>query len=104
MRRGLIITCSILGVLALILTVALASVGTRLDQTEIDRRSLEFDVDQLEQDLTSLTTKQDALNQQAEEQRKTIEQLKADLEKARTTQASSPPSSPPVLEPAPAAP
>jgi peptidoglycan hydrolase CwlO-like protein len=103
MRRGIVIALVGLGVLVVILAVALASVGSRFDEVEIERDDLEFEVGQLEQDVAALTGERDTLKRQAEEQLKTIEQLKAELERTRSGQAGSE-GIPQAPSPAPASP
>ena len=83
MRRGIIIAVAMLGVLVVILAVALAKVGSDLDNERIGRRDLQLEADNLEQEVDSLSSERDTLQQQTEEHMKTIEQLKADLEHHR---------------------
>ena len=83
MRRKTIIGFGILGVVLIILTGALASVGTNLDKARIERADLQSEVDDLNQEVDTLTEDRQKLQTQVDEQLKSIEQLKADLERTR---------------------
>ena len=83
MRRGTIIGFGILGVVLVILAGALASVGTNLDKTRLERDDLQFEVDNLNQEVDTMTEDRQKLQTQVDEQLKSIEQLKADLERTR---------------------
>lgn len=97
MRRGMIIGVAVLGVLVVILAVALAKVGSDLDSERIDRQDLQTQTVDLEQEVDSLSSERDTLQEQTEEYLKTIEQLKADLERHRTQpQATNAPSPAPA--------
>ena len=82
-RRIVIIAWGALGVVVLVLAVALARVGTELDEAKLERMSRQTDVDDLEQEVDDLTDEQQQLQAKVDEQLKTIEQLKADLERTR---------------------
>ncbi len=83
MRRGVIIALSVMGVLLVVLAVALAKVGTDLDLVRIERDDLQYYVEDLEQELDLLTSERGELQQHVDEQLKTIEQQKIELERAR---------------------
>lgn len=92
MRRGWIIGLTALGVVSVVLMVALASVGTQLDQARLDRDDLELELDDLSAEAESLRderdtvkTERDSLKTKVDEQLQTIEQLKGELE--RTSQS-----------------
>ena len=108
MKRRVIIALSIMGVVLVILALALASVGTELDQARIDRDDYQFQVDDLQQEVDGLTQERQKLQQRVDEQLKTIEQWKGQQEHARTNGqaaagAPAADSTAPVGEPAPAA-
>ena len=104
MRRGMIIAVAILGVLVVILAVALAKVGSDLDSERIDRQDLQTQTTDLEQEVDSLSFERDTLQEQTNEHLKTIEQLKADLERHRAQQqAASTPSNTPAPSATPSA-
>ena len=92
MRRGAIIAIVILSGLAAVLAVSLASVGTQLDDARIERKNLEFEVEDVQQELDLLAEERDALKAHADEQTQTITQLKAEMERVR----SQPPAAAPV--------
>ena len=94
MKRRVIIAVSIMGVILVTLTVALASVGTHFDQTRIDRDELKLQVDSLQEEIDNLSGERDQLKAQVDDQLKTIEQLKAELERARSQAAAPAPASP----------
>ena len=89
MRRAWIIGLSVLGVLSVLLMVALASVGTQLDQARLDRDDLELELDDISAETESLReerdtvkNERDSLKTKVDEQLQTIEQLKGELERA----------------------
>jgi septal ring factor EnvC (AmiA/AmiB activator) len=89
MRKAWIIGLSVLGVLAVVLMMALASVGTQLDQARLDRDDLETEIDDVGAEADSLRaerdaikTERDSLKTQVDEQLQTIEQLKGESERA----------------------
>lgn len=90
MRRGIVIVLSVLGALVIILLVAVASVGSDLDEVRIERDDLGFEVEALQRQVDSLTEERDRLQREAEERSKTVEQLKAELERARSGSAGQP--------------
>ena len=91
MRRGVVIGISIMGVVLVILAVALATVGTQLDQAKIRHEDLQFEVDDLRQQVTLLSDERGKLRQQLEEQQKEAQRLHTELE--QHSQATSPASS-----------
>lgn len=106
MRRGVLIGLIAAVVICIVLAVAVASVGTQLDQARLDRDDLEVQVDDLQSEVDSLRTERDTvktdretLKARTEEQLKTIEQLKAEL--GRTASSQTQPSQQPQ-QPAPA--
>ena len=74
--------------------VALATVGTQLDEVRIERDDLEFETSDLQQSVDALTTERTDLQRQAEEQLKAIEQLKGELERLRQNTPASTPANP----------
>ncbi len=90
MTRRTIIIIAGLGVLLVVLAVALASIGTQYDRTRIDRDELQFERDGLEDQVNSMSKDADHLKTLSDEQRKTIEQLKAELERTRRSTVQSP--------------
>lgn len=94
MRRTVVILASVMGLLLVILAIALASVGTQFDEARIELKDLHSDVDDLQQEVDDLSVERDTLQQRASEQLKTIEQLKAELERVRATQANAQTSQP----------
>ncbi len=78
-------------VVVVVLGVALARVGTQLDEVRIDQADLESEVEELEIELDGALEERDALQTKVDEQLKAIEQLKAELERTR---AQAPPASP----------
>lgn len=83
MSRRMVIGFAVLGALVVVLGISLAWVGTNFDRERIEREDLQSTVDALEIDVDQLSGERDQLQQQTQEQTKTIEQLKADLERAR---------------------
>lgn len=107
MRRWGVIAFAVIGVMVIVLAIALASVGTELDQVRLNREDLQFEVDSAQRDAESLTEEKTRLQHQTEEQLKTIEQLKAELERTRakaqeSSGSAQAPVQAPVAEPAPA--
>ena len=103
MRRGIIIGLSVMRVMLVILAVTLASVGTELDQARIEREEYQSQVDDLQGELDGLTQDRERLQHQVDEQLKTIEQWKVQLEHSRTngqTDGTSAPAAQPVPSPA----
>ena len=90
MRRWIILGWSIAGALIVILAVALATVGTQLDQARVDKEDLQFETDELQKDVDALTEERGKLQQKVDEHQKTIEQLKAELERTRGQAQTSP--------------
>ena len=93
-RRNVV--CAFLGVggLVVILAVALASVGTEMDQLRIEREDFQFEMDRLQQQVDALTGEKVALQQQVEKQRATVEdqhetikRWRAELERLRNGHA-----------------
>ena len=85
-----------LGVAVVGLAVGLARVGSQLDSEKLERQDLEAEVDDLEQDVDALTEERDTLQRQTDEQLKSIEQLKVELERSRGGgQQASPAATPP---------
>ena len=89
MRRAWVIGLSVLGALSLVLMIALAAVGSKLDQARLDRDDLEMEVDDvgaeaesLRQERDAIKNERDALKTQVDEQLKTIAQLKGERERA----------------------
>ena len=80
MRRGVIIALSVLGVLVVVLLVAVATVGSGLDQARIERDDLEWETDELQRQVEALTGERDELRQQVEQQSSAMERWKAELE------------------------
>ena len=106
MRRGVLIGLIATVVICIVLAVAVASIGTQLDQVRLDRDDLELQVDDLQGEVDSLRTERDTMKREretlkirTEEQLKTIEQLKA--ESGRTANSQTQPSQHPQ-QPAPA--
>ena len=97
MRRGWVIGLACAVLLCVTLAVALAIVGSRFDQVRLEHEDLSAEVDDLEAENESLAkehtalqterdslkSERDQLKSQADGQLKTIEQLKAELERAR---------------------
>lgn len=88
MRRAWVIGLSALGVVSVLLMIALASVGTQLDQARLDREDLELEVEDvsaeaegLREERDTIQHERDTLTSQVDEQLRTIEQLKGELER-----------------------
>ena len=86
MRRWVVVALCALGGLTVALAASLALVGSQLDEAKIGRQDLQFEVDDLQQELSSVTEEKSALSTQLEDQRKASEQLKAELERQRAQQ------------------
>ena len=91
MNRKLLGALVIGGLVCVGLAVTVAVVGSRLDDVRLERDDLQAEVEDLRDEVTNLTRERDAIKtehvtvkSQADEQMKTIEQLKAELERART--------------------
>jgi peptidoglycan hydrolase CwlO-like protein len=99
MQRKWIIGLTVLGVISVVLMVALASVGTQLDQARLDRDDLELELEDVSAETESLRGERDvikherdSLKTQVDEQLQAIEQLKGELERAsQSPPASAPP-------------
>ena len=64
MKRGWIITIGIMGILLVVLAVALASVGTNLDEARLDRKELQGELDGLQEEYDLLSEERQRLQQQ----------------------------------------
>ena len=104
MRRGLVIALSVMGVLLIVLSLALASVGTHLDEAKIERNELQYEMDDLRQEVDTISVERGNLQNKVDEQLKTIEQLKAEVERARSPAQPPAPASTPDAAPVSAAP
>lgn len=89
MRQKWIIGLSLLGAFSVVLMIALASVGSQLDQARLDRDDLELEVEDVSAEADSLRderdiikTERDSLKTKVDEQLQMIEQLKGELERA----------------------
>ena len=101
MRRGVVIGWSVLGGLCLAMAVALAVIGSRYDSMRLELDEQQADADDLEAEQETwwterdtlagerdaLKAERDTLSQRVDEHLKTIEQLKAELERARQASA-----------------
>ncbi len=95
MRRWVVVVLIGLGALAVVLAASLAFVGTQLDDAKIGRQDLEFEVEDLRQELNSVSEERTGLAQQLEEQRKANTHLTQELERSRVAaQAAAVPASP----------
>ena len=90
MRRGVVIGLSVIGALCVLLAVAVARVGTQLDQARIERDDLQFEVEDLRNESQSLKAERDTLKRQVNDKLKTIEQMKTEAEKFQNPPASTP--------------
>ncbi len=90
MRRSVVIVLAVLGVLVVILGVVVASIGTQFDDVRLERDDLQAQVMDLEQDVDATTEERNGLQQRLDEQVKTIEQLKAELERTRSQPQAAP--------------
>ena len=100
MRKSLIIAVSIMGVVIVVLAVALASVGTHLDDTRIERDELKFNLEDLQQQADALSAEREQLDATLKEQRQSVDRLKADLERARSQAQAQGSGEPPAPAPA----
>ena len=96
MRRGVVIGFAALGVIAVVLAVTLATIGTQLDQARLERNDLQFQVEDLQSESDTLRTERDSLQKEREtlktqvgEQLKAMEQLKGEVSQARSQPQSS---------------
>src|SRR3989338_994960 len=94
MRRSVVIALAFMGVVVVVLAISLASVGTQVDKMRLNRSDLELDIGDLQAEVESLTdenetlrTERDELQGQTEEHLSTIQQLKHEVEQARTQAA-----------------
>jgi cell division protein FtsB len=101
MRRRIVIVLGLMGLIIVALAIALASVGTQVDKMRLNRSDLELDIGDLQAEIDALTEENDALRDerdaltgQVEEQRKTIQQLTAEAEQARTQTTAPAPAAP----------
>lgn len=85
MRRGIVVLISVMGLILVVLAITLASVGTQFDQARVELTNLQFDVEDLQETVEGATEARDTLQRQVEEHLKTIEQLKAELERIRSS-------------------
>lgn len=69
------------------LAVALATVGSQLDTSKLDQQDLETEVGELEQEVDALSEERDMLQGQVDDQLKSIEQLKVELDRSRGSAA-----------------
>ena len=72
-----------MGVLLVLLALAVASIGTELDEARIERDELSTEAEDLRQELDSLSEERNRLKEQVDEQVKAIEQWKVQQERAR---------------------
>ncbi len=98
MPRWAVISLSVTGGLTIVLAIALAMVGTSLDDARIEREDLQFEVNDLQQEVDSLTTERDELQRRAEEQGAALDQLRSDA--AAQPEAVPAPAETPVETPA----
>ena len=101
MKRHVVIALAVMGVVIVVLAIALASVGTQVDKMRLNRSDLELDIGDLQAEIESLTddnetlrTEHDELQQQVEAHLTTIQQLKAEVERARTQTTAPAPATP----------
>ena len=101
MKRHVVIALAVMGVVIVGLAIALASVGTQVDKMRLNRSDLELDIGDLQAEIESLTednetlrTEHDELQQQVDAHLTTIQQLKAEVERARTQTAAPAPATP----------
>ncbi len=90
MRRGVGIALASLGIIAVVLAVALASIGQNLDRERIGRQDLQYTVSELKQKVEQLSNERDRLiaerdriDKKSQDQLTAIEQLKAELDRLR---------------------
>ncbi len=77
-------------ILSVVLAIAVASIGSQLDATRLERDDLEFEMEDLRAQQETLQGERDVLKTQADEQRKTVEQLKTELERAHNQSPAQP--------------
>ena len=101
MRRRVVIALAVMGFLIVLLAIALASVGTQVDKMRLNRSDLELNIGDFQDEIETLTqerdalrTERDTLKAQVAEHLKTIQQLKAEVEQARTQTATPTPATP----------
>jgi len=94
MRRGVMFGIIAAAAVCFILAIALASVGTELDQARLERDDLEIEAEDLRSEVDSLRKEHGALEKERDtlktkvgEHVKSIEQLKAELERQSRSQA-----------------
>jgi septal ring factor EnvC (AmiA/AmiB activator) len=103
MRRGVVIGLVVAVIVCVLLAIALATIGTQLDDARLEREDLELTVEDLQDEAETLRAERDTLQTghqtlkaQVDEQLRTIEQLKVELERSRSQGAMIPmPVSPP---------
>ena len=104
MRRGIIIGLVVTGALLVILAVALATVGTQLDEARIGKEDLQFEVESLQQEVDALSKERETLQRQVDDQRKSLEQSNTELGRLHgqaTEPAAAAPAAPDATSPAP---
>lgn len=69
------------------LGVALAMTGSQLDTARLDQLDMETEFEELESEVDALAEERDLLQRQVDDQLKSIEQLKVELDRARGQQA-----------------
>lgn len=69
------------------LGVALAMTGSQLDNARLDQLDMETEFEELESEVDALAEERDLLQRQVDDQLKSIEQLKVELDRARGQQA-----------------
>jgi len=91
MKRNVIIGFVVTGIVCIVLAVAVASIGTQLDEARLEREDLQFELEDLTAEAgalrterDSLQTERDTLKTQADEQVKAIEQLKDEMGRVRS--------------------
>ncbi len=91
MRRWAVITLAGISGLAVVLAASLAYVGTQLDDAKISRQDLEFEVEDLRQELNSVSEERSDLAEELEQQRRAKEHMEQELERLRAVaQATAP--------------
>jgi hypothetical protein len=99
MKRRIVIALSILGLAVVVLALALASVGSELDQARIDRDDYLFQVEDLQGELDAISEERERLQTQVDEQLKAIEQWKVHAERSRGSDETSDSAEPAPAEP-----
>ncbi len=61
------------GLIVVVLAAALATIGTDLDRTRLEREDLEYEVEGLQEEIDTLTEERDQLKAQAEAHLKALE-------------------------------